>query len=135
MKDLIALVADKKMEAGVTALVRREANFQIRPITADVYRHPHHDAGVLLEATDFLQVFRNSHQHAIVLFDREGCGRDALDPAELQRLVQEKLDAGGWQGVRRDKLMRDQSVKVRPEKRRSCHLRTELCTWWSNPPS
>jgi len=30
--------------------------------------------------------------------------------------------------VRRDKLMYDQSVKVRPEKRRSSHLRTELCT-------
>lgn len=98
MKDLIALVADKKMEAGVSALVRRAANFQIRPITADVYRHPHHDAGVLLEVTDFLQVFRNSHQHAIVLFDREGCGRDALEPAELQQLVQDKLDARGWQG-------------------------------------
>jgi hypothetical protein len=98
MRDLIALVADKKMEAGVSALMRRDANFRIRPITADVYRHPHHDAGVLLEAADFLQVFRNSHQYAIVLFDREGCGRDTLEPAELQRLVQEKLDAGGWQG-------------------------------------
>jgi hypothetical protein len=98
MKDLIGLVADKKMEAGVAALLRRAASFQIRPITTDVYRHPHHDSGVLLEAADFLQVFRNSHQHAIVFFDREGCGQDALEPDELKRSVQAKLDAKGWHG-------------------------------------
>jgi hypothetical protein len=73
-----------------------------------------------------------------VLLDGDWVGEDPERLGTLPK-VELKLPSfgrlvGEFRGVRRAKLMYDQFVKVKPEKRRSCHLRTELCTWRSNPP-
>ena len=96
MKDLVALVADKQMEAALRQLLQRHDAFGIRPIEADVFSHPRHDPGVLLEAGKFLSVLTDQYRQALVLFDREGCGQEHKTAEELEQQVQQQLDAGGW---------------------------------------
>jgi hypothetical protein len=96
MKDLVVLVADKQMEATLRQLLQRHDAFGIRPIEADVFNHPGHDPGVLLEAGRLLSVLTDQYRHALVLFDREGCGQEDKTAEELEQQVQQQLDAGGW---------------------------------------
>ncbi len=98
MKDLVVLVADKKMEVALRHLLQRHQALGIRAIAVDVFRHPRHDPGVFLEAGNFLSVLSDQYERALVAFDREGCGQEETPADELARRVQEQLDARGWLG-------------------------------------
>jgi len=94
-KDLVVLVADKNMEAAIQALLQRPQALGIRPISADVFVHVHHDPGVLNEAHKFLAPFAKQYAYALVMFDRQGCGSE--EPAEdLGEKVQSRLNDAGW---------------------------------------
>lgn len=95
-KDLIVLVADKNMEAVMVELLGRPQSFGIRPISFDVFVHPRRDPGCLTGADDFLRPFRNDYRHALVLFDHEGCGREAVAAEALANEEQERLEKAGW---------------------------------------
>ena len=69
----------------------------IRPLLADVFVHVHRDPGVLNGAQDFLAPFTAQYTHALVMFDREGCGREE-STKELSQEVQRRLDSTGWSG-------------------------------------
>jgi hypothetical protein len=72
MTDLVVLVADKDMEQVVATLLGRRARaLGIREIGCDVFVHPRRDPGCRTEAVGFLRTFRASHDHALVLFDRD----------------------------------------------------------------
>jgi hypothetical protein len=68
----------------------------IRPVAFDVYPHPERDPGCRLKAHEFLRVALASHEHALVLFDRAGCGKEGVGRAALEREVEERLAASGW---------------------------------------
>jgi len=96
-KDLVFLAADQSMELAVSALLRRRTELGIRDITFQSFAHPRRDPGCRREAHDFLR--RESHRfsNCLVIFDREGCGRD--DPVEkLEAEVERNLGANGWEG-------------------------------------
>ena len=94
-KDLIVLVADNNMEAAIRGLLQRPESLGIRPLLADVFVHMHRDPGVLNGAHEFLAPFTTQYRYALIMFDREGCGRK--EPAEdLCREVQSRLDGAGW---------------------------------------
>ena len=95
-KDLVLLAADKNAEFAVRGLLSRHASFGIRSISPDIYVHPERDPGCLLKSDVFLAAFRQSHRHAIVIFDRDGCGREGKSREELEGQVESALERLGW---------------------------------------
>ena len=96
-KDLVVLAADKNIEFTIRGLLNsRTAALGIRPVAFDVYPHPERDPGCRLKAHEFLRVSLASDEHALVLFDRAGCGKEGVGRAALEREVEERLAASGW---------------------------------------
>jgi hypothetical protein len=95
-KDLIVLVADQDMLFSLRGLLSRPGSLGIRAVEYDVYPHPHHDPACLLEAHDFLRPFVRSYVHALVVFDREGCGQEHRTRDELEQIVEKHLTRNGW---------------------------------------
>lgn len=97
MKDLVVLVPDQKMRHVLKELLQRHQALGIRAIVADVYNHPQQDPGVRRGAGQFLSIYTGQYHRALVLFDREGCGQEDKTADELERQVQQQLDASGWE--------------------------------------
>lgn len=96
LKDIVLWVADTDAKAALCALLTRPPALGIRNITADVFVHPEHDPGVFLRAEDLLRRFLKSHRYAMAVFDREGSGREALSPQQLEEDLEERLRRSGW---------------------------------------
>ncbi len=96
MKDLVALVADKNMEWVLRRLLGRHAALHTRALAYDAYVHPHRDPGCLLHAHEFLRPFCRAYAHALVMFDREGCGQESSCREVLEQQVEERLGQWGW---------------------------------------
>lgn len=94
--DLVVLTADKNMQFTVKALLDRPKDIGIRPIRADFYIHPERDPGCRLRADNFLRPFIKHAAFAIVLFDREGCGKHNKSRIELEIEVSSRLANSGW---------------------------------------
>lgn len=93
-EDLVVLVADKNIEHIFKGLLGRHQALAIRPITHTLLVHMHRDPGCL-RAADFLRARQTVSQHALVVFDREGCGRG--EPREtLESQVELELASTGW---------------------------------------
>jgi hypothetical protein len=95
-RDIIFLVADRNMAAAVRGMLGRPKSLGIRPVQAVIRTHPEHDPGCYLNAYDFLRAFRNRYAHAMVIFDREGCGNDSLLREGLESEVEGTLARTGW---------------------------------------
>jgi len=91
-KPLVILTAGKEEQFAIQELVRRPADLEIRPIEFDCFSHQEHDAGVFKKAHEFLRPFLK-WDHALVVFDREGCGRDERPQEE----VENRLAVNGWE--------------------------------------
>ncbi len=98
MKDLIILAADKAQQALLDGLLPQVARKERWPMpTYDCKVHQHHDSGVLREAHNFLRIYKRTHRHALVLFDYEGCGSEAVQTRELiEQRVTNNLLTTGW---------------------------------------
>ncbi len=94
--DLIILAADKNMRFALEGLFSRPQALSIRPVNSKFYIHPERDPGCLLRSHLFLRPFVNHYSHAIVMFDREGCGREYQVRDELENEVTSCLSASGW---------------------------------------
>jgi len=97
MKYLVILVADKNMEFSIKGILSRPQALSIRQINFDIFVHPHHDPGCLNEGHHFLQSALTQSDHALILFDREGCGRDNLTRQRLEQIVENNFFRAGWQ--------------------------------------
>ncbi len=95
-RDLVVLTADKDAETALRTVLRRTEALGVREIDAEFFVHPERDPGVLARADDFLRPFLRSHQYALVMLDREGCGRERRTPEELQRAIETALEKSGW---------------------------------------
>lgn len=84
------------MQFAVPGLLTRHASLGIRAVTFDIYPHPERDPGCLLRGHELLRQFGGTHAHALVMFDREGCGRDDLARGELEQRVLVHLRQSGW---------------------------------------
>ncbi len=94
--DLVVLTADKNMNFAMEGLLNRPQALGIRPVVPAFYIHPERDPGCLLRADAFLRPFVRRFAHAIVMFDREGCGRDEKTSPELEQKVESALSRSGW---------------------------------------
>ncbi len=109
-KDLVVLVADKDMEEPFLGLLFRHHALQVRALTLDVFRHPYRDPGCLRQCRDFLRPFVNRYSFALVVFDREGCGREKSTRIELEQETENTLSKSGW-GSRTAAIVLDPSWK------------------------
>ena len=91
------LVPDCNYEKGLNELLQRAESLGIRPVSFDIYVHMHRDPGCLRESHEFLRGLAGEFRHALVLFDREGCGH-AGRRNEIEAEVQARLDWTGWRG-------------------------------------
>lgn len=110
-KDLIIVVADNNMASIVKGLLGRCAALSIREISCDVFVHPQRDPGCLRYVHEFLLAFRNGYRHALVMFDRHGCGKEDLTRIELEGQVEDRLSSSGW-GERASAVVLDPELEA-----------------------
>lgn len=94
-RDLVVLTADGNAQHGVREVLRRHEAMGMRPISFEVFVHPERDPGCLRRSHDFLRPQLVRFDHALVLFDREGCGDDRIR-TELEAEVEMNLASSGW---------------------------------------
>ena len=79
-RDLRVVVADLDAENALKALLARYQSLGIRRLRfdpdEDLFRYSGRDPGCRLDAVELLRPFQTTHEHAIVMFDRHGSGRD-----------------------------------------------------------
>lgn len=103
--DLIVLVADKDMEQTVIGLLKKRLPaLGIRALTFQILVHHEHDPGCLLRAHEMLRPYASRCRHALVMFDREGSGKEhdksnkkGKTRAELEQEVEKRLSQAGWE--------------------------------------
>lgn len=94
--DLVCLVADGNMKQTLLGLLGRQEAMGIRPIRFELPVHLERDPGCFLRSPEFLQPFVRRAGHALVIFDREGCGQESLAREKLEAHLEERLHAAGW---------------------------------------
>lgn len=94
-RDLLVLSADAAIEAGLKGLLSRHQSLGVRPVEVDYATHPERDPGCM-RADMFLRAFSRRYAHALVVFDREGSGRESQSREELERNVETLLSQSGW---------------------------------------
>lgn len=95
-KDLVVLVPDDGYVKVLANMLARPDALGIRPVRVDIEFHAHRDPGCLRESADFLRRYHTVHDHALVCFDRDGCGKEKLEPQELEQRVERQLARNGW---------------------------------------
>ncbi|MBL8187000.1 MAG: hypothetical protein JNK38_03280 [Acidobacteria bacterium] len=96
MKNLVLLVPDKDIEYTLKGVLARHQALGIRQIEFDCFAHPEHDPGCLRTSESFLRPLLNRYEHALVLFDREGCGKEQLSRDAIEQEVESRLSLSGW---------------------------------------
>ena len=94
--DLILLVADRNMKAALSGVLNRPEALGIRQVVFEVLVHPQKDPGVLHDAHNVLRAVAGKFAHALAVFDREGCGREAEGRKTLEASVEQRLATNGW---------------------------------------
>ena len=95
-QDLIVVVADADAKEAVEGLLRRPESLQIRPVRFTVDRYVKRDSGCYGTAHEYLRPFIKQFDHAIVLFDRHGSGRDTESGQDIETAVESQLERNGW---------------------------------------
>ncbi len=99
MLDLVILIADKNMEFALRGLLTRHEPVGFHPLpdaNVEILRHPRHDPGCRLRGHELLREYVGKSSHALMLFDREGCGREDSSRIELESEAEENLTQSGW---------------------------------------
>ncbi len=97
MKDLIILVADLDTENVLRGLLPRlEHVYGTSPFSFDIRRHINRDPGCLNESVDFLRPFATQYHHALIVFDKEGSGKEDLTREAIESIVENALSGNGW---------------------------------------
>ena len=118
LKDLIVLVADTQMEFTIRGILSRHQSLRIRNVEFEILTHPERDPGCYLRGHDLLRLYVGKHRHALLLFDRKGCGQEQKSREELEKEVEDRLRRSGWA---------DEAAAI--------VLDPELETWlWSDSP-
>lgn len=104
MRDIIFLVADGEMRRTVEGFFEHEAyerrlqcnRFDFDP-QHDLVDHPGKDPGVYAEAHKFLELYRDTHSHAVVMLDFAfNDNVDTKNPQDLQQEILQNMIDSGW---------------------------------------
>jgi hypothetical protein len=91
MKDLVLLAADKNIQFALAGALGRPQAMATRPITFDFRLHAGRDGGARSTGVDILATQRRQFARALLVFDREGCGRDD-DASTIERDLDARLE-------------------------------------------
>lgn len=116
-KDLIVLAADLDIENTINGLLSRPSKLNAKEPSFDIRRHPDRDPGCRKNAADLLRPLTEKYRHALVVFDRDGCGSNR-SREEIQTEVEKQLAQNGW----RD---RNKAIAIEPE--------IEIWAWSDSP--
>ncbi len=95
-KDLLVLVPGKDERACMASLLGRPQALAIRPITWDIEQDDQRDPGCCHRGHEYLRTAIRLYAHALLIFDREGCGLEQQTREELERQVEARLASSGW---------------------------------------
>jgi hypothetical protein len=95
--DLVVLVPDADIENTIVGLLARPEALRTRAVSWLVRRHQGRDPGCRTLGVDFLRMYAATWSHALLIFDRHGCGRDSMDANALEAELEHKLATNGWQ--------------------------------------
>lgn len=115
---LIILVPCNPLWLVVSTLLQRHASLGIPEIAFDIYTHRDSDPGCRIGSADSLRQFLPTHAHAMVIFDKQGCGADEVGAQELEDRVREQLRRAGWEE-------RAEAIVIDPE--------LEIWVWSDSP--
>jgi hypothetical protein len=90
MQDLVLLVADKNMQFALQGALARPQALGIRPISYAFRSHMGRDGGVRTTGAAVLAGEAARFQHALMLLDVEGCGKEG-DPLGLECQLDQEL--------------------------------------------
>jgi len=110
-RDLVVLVADKQMEYAVKGLLTRGRSLVLQDLSVDIYVHPNNDPGCFLRGHEFLRPFHRQYRHSLVMFDRDGSGREERLREDLEAEVERRLSSSGW-GDRAAVIVLDPELEV-----------------------
>lgn len=96
MKDLIILAADKDLEFTLKGLFRRPQAMGIRDISVQIFIEPEHDPACALRGVQFLTSFVGQYEHALLIFDHEGSGKEDLSKEKLQVDLNQQFSRTKW---------------------------------------
>ena len=94
-RDLMVLVADSDTHRVMESLLSTPERLGIRQITFAIESHVGRDPGCRKGSPEFLRSYLGDFRHALVLFDRKGCG-STKTRREIQEQVRRDLAANGW---------------------------------------
>lgn len=104
MRDIIFLVADGEMRRTVEGFFEHEAyerrlqcnRFYFDP-QQDLVDHPGKDPGVYAEAHKFLELYKDTHTHSVVMLDFAfNDNLDTKNPEDLQQEMLQNMIDCGW---------------------------------------
>jgi len=128
-RDLIVLVADKNMKAAVCGLLSRRQSMGIRTVDAEVVTHPQKDSGCYNNGVEFLSVLRGQYANALLMFDREGCGRDQEEATAIESTIESRFSCVGW-GDKAKVIVLDPELEIWVW---SGSPRVATCLGWNHP--
>ncbi len=96
MTDLIILVPDKNLEAAVKGILTRHQALGIRQVHHRILVHPARDPGCLGQGHELLRPFTRNHRYALILLDRQGCGREQDSREAVEIAIESRLRSSGW---------------------------------------
>lgn len=94
--DLFILVPGRDERAVLSAILSRPKSLGIRPVTWRIEQYEGRDGGCRVRAHEYLRTVLKQAAYALVVFDREGCGREQGTREELEQEVEARLASSGW---------------------------------------
>jgi hypothetical protein len=89
-------VSDQDIEFAVKGLLERTQSLGIPSLRHMILRHPNRDPGCYTQAHEMLRAQARNFRHALVLFDRLGCGNEGAPVDRLESEVEQHLSENGW---------------------------------------
>lgn len=94
---IVILVADSNIKGCLDGLLQRlPMVFDLAPYTYEIFSHPQRDPGCRIDSTAFLRRFKDNTGYALVVFDKEGCGKELSSRTELEEDIEKSLSISGW---------------------------------------
>lgn len=103
-------MADKDIEQALYGVMGRHHALPTREITMDIIQHPQRDPGCFHRGPELLDPYVDTHEHALLVFDRDWEGRPLDAAHDLEADVQRRLE-GRW-GDRARCVVIDPEVEV-----------------------
>jgi hypothetical protein len=96
MKDLVVLAADKDLEFTLKGLFSRPQSIGIREISFQIFVESEHDPACAMRGVQSISIFAGQYQHALLIFDHEGCGKENLTKDKLLGRLNDDFNRSAW---------------------------------------